>query len=245
MWELRYSHLRWTADTAGPYSHAVTYKIADCRQERRAAFRLVHDAYVRAGWMRPNRYGLRVTPHHLLPTTDVLIAKYQEQVIYSLTLISDDQRGLPLASMYPAELDQLRQRHLYLAEVTAVAARPHCLTKRRMFNVFVNLMGLTFQYACSQGIDRLVIAVHRASSPCTAGCWVSTNLGRRKASHRSATSQPSPPSTMSPAAGPISTLCTAACMLTGIRGGNCSASPCCRRTRLIFSPRPSCVATRP
>jgi hypothetical protein len=48
----------------------ITYKIASCQEEREAAFRLVHDAYVTAELMDPNAYRMRVTPWHLLPTTD-------------------------------------------------------------------------------------------------------------------------------------------------------------------------------
>lgn len=138
----------------------ITYKVAECREEREAAFRLLYDAYVQAGLMTPHPYGMRVTPHHLLPTSDVLVAMHESKVIYTMSLVSDDQLGLPMESLYEQEIDELRQQGLYLAEVTCLASHPDCFDRGRMFGVFLNLVGLMFQYARSHDIDRLVIAVH-------------------------------------------------------------------------------------
>ncbi len=139
----------------------VTYKIADCQREREDAFRLVHDAYVRNGLMKPNDAGMRITPFHLLPTTDLLVAYHETKLIYTMTLICDDQLGLPMEEVYGAEVESLRSGDgCYLAEVSCLASRPNALSSVRMFDLFVNLSSLMVQSARENGVKRLVIACH-------------------------------------------------------------------------------------
>ena len=51
-----------------PDPHLVV-KLAETREELEACFRLLHDAYVASGFMRPDPSGMRVTIYHALPTT--------------------------------------------------------------------------------------------------------------------------------------------------------------------------------
>ena len=41
------------------------------QKELLSAFRLVYEQYLRLGLMKPNLHRMRVTPYHLLPTTEV------------------------------------------------------------------------------------------------------------------------------------------------------------------------------
>ena len=47
-------------------------KIAQTPQELQECFRLLHDAYVGSGFMKPDPSGMRVTMYHALPTTTTL-----------------------------------------------------------------------------------------------------------------------------------------------------------------------------
>ncbi len=138
----------------------VTYKIASCQEEREEAFRLVHDAYVTEGLMEPNAYRMRVTPWHLVPTTDIFVAIYEDEVVYTITLISDDSRSVPMHAIYPDEVDALRAAGGYFAEVSCLASRRGCFSPHKMFDVFVQLVGLMFQYARYNDLQQLLIAVH-------------------------------------------------------------------------------------
>ncbi len=139
----------------------VVYKIADCQEEREAAFRLIHDAYMKSGLMEPNAAGMRVTPHHCLPTTDLFVAYHGDQLIYTMSLISDDAMGLPLERVYEGEVNALRQSSGdYLAEVSCLAAREGHFPRGRMYQVFVRLAGLMVQSARENGVERLLIACH-------------------------------------------------------------------------------------
>lgn len=139
----------------------VVYKIADCREEREAAFRLIHDAYTLNGLMAANPSGMRITPYHLLPTSDLFVAYHQGTLIYTMTLISDDEQGIPLEGVFQAEVLRRRdESRAYLAEVSCLASRVGYLPRGQMYHVFVRLASLLVQSARENGVERLMIACH-------------------------------------------------------------------------------------
>ena len=97
-------------------------KIADTQDELEACFRILHDAYVAAGFMKPDPSGLRVTIYHALPTTTTLCAKWDGQVVGTLSMIREGVFGFPLQSVF--DLGPLRSRAGKIAEVSALAIDP-------------------------------------------------------------------------------------------------------------------------
>ena len=84
----RYRVLRFFADYDPAPNPRLTFKIAETREELEACFRLLHDTYVRRGFMQPDPSGLRVTIYHALPTTTTLCAKYDGKVVGTLSLFN-------------------------------------------------------------------------------------------------------------------------------------------------------------
>jgi len=136
----------------------VTYKVAAGQAELEAAFRLAHTSYARAGLMKPNSFGMRVMPYHLLKSTAVFIAQLDGEVICTVTLVGDGDLGLPMESIYAKEVKDLRLRGMLLGEVSCLADRRREL--RPGFGVLMNLNRLMAQYARYNGLDALLIAVH-------------------------------------------------------------------------------------
>ena len=136
----------------------IEYKIASTRWDREGAFRLLYRAYRRAGLMKPNPQKMRVTPYHLLPTTSVMVARYANQIISTLSLIEDGQLGLPIEQTFAEEVRERRQHGYLLAEASCLADRRTEI--KRYFPVFVRLCRLMIQSARSRGIDQVLIAVH-------------------------------------------------------------------------------------
>lgn len=97
-------------------------KIADTQDELEACFRLLHDAYVAAGFMQPDPSGLRVTIYHALPTTTTLCAKWDGEVVGTLSMIREGVFGFPLQSAF--NLDPVRARAGRIAEISALAVAP-------------------------------------------------------------------------------------------------------------------------
>ena len=135
-------------------------KVTETRGERESAFRLVHDVYCESGLIAPDPMGLRVMRHHLSDDTEVLIAKRNGQVSFTLTLVRDAEFGLPLDSLFADEVDDMRARGVRLAEVSCLATRGDLLDKKARFEMFVRMISLTLQTARRRGVQRLLLAVH-------------------------------------------------------------------------------------
>lgn len=148
-------------DNASASSHRATdvlYRIAASREERAAAFHLVYNSYLRAGLGEMNRYRMRVTPYHLLPSTEVFLAEERGKVVFTLSLIIDGELGLPMDSVYADEVDEFRRKGLRLGEVSCLAdCQRHV---REFFPAFLCTSRLMAQYARYRGLDALVAAVH-------------------------------------------------------------------------------------
>ena len=136
----------------------IVYKIAATQQERAAAFRLVYGSYLRARLGGPNPHGMRVTPYHLLPTTEIFLAQVEAEAVSTVSLVTDGELGLPMESVYRKEVALRRERGLLLGEVSCLADRRSHL--KRFFPVFLRLSRLMVQYARKQGLDELLVAVH-------------------------------------------------------------------------------------
>jgi hypothetical protein len=65
-----------------------------------ACFKLLHDAYVSEGFMKPGPSGLRATIYHALPTTTTLCAKVDGKVVGTLSLIRESVFGFPLQAIF-------------------------------------------------------------------------------------------------------------------------------------------------
>jgi hypothetical protein len=137
---------------------SIVYKVAENRQEREAAFRLVYKAYTRSGLIDENPHGMRVTPYQLLDTTDVFIAMLDDEVISTVSLVCDGELGLPMEGIYGREVTDLRASGICVAEVSCLADRRRQLS--RTLPIFIPLMRLLAQAARYRGIEQLLVAVH-------------------------------------------------------------------------------------
>ena len=136
----------------------VECRVSSSPDELFAAFRLVYEQYQRSGLMNPNKCGLRITPYHLLPTTEVLVALECRKVTCTMSLVCDSDNGLPMEAVYPEEIARLRLKELSLAEVSCFA---ECQNDSESSQSAVfQLMPLMAQLAYRRGADVLLIAVH-------------------------------------------------------------------------------------
>ncbi|MBN2022061.1 MAG: long-chain N-acyl amino acid synthase [Pirellulales bacterium] len=136
----------------------LVYKIASTRWERAAAFHLVYNSYLEAGLGEPNPHQMRVTPYHLLPTTETFLATLDGEAVFTLSLVADGELGLPMEAVYPDEVAGYRAHGLRVGEVSCLADRRSQF--RGFFPVFLQLGRLMVQYARKRELDALLIAVH-------------------------------------------------------------------------------------
>jgi GNAT superfamily N-acetyltransferase len=135
----------------------LVLKIAETKEELEACFKLLHDAYVSSGFMTPDPSGMRVTIYHALPTTTTLCAKFDNQVVGTLSLIRESAIGFPLQRIF--DLTGVREKEGNIAEVSALAVHPRF--RRTGGTILFPLMKFMYEY-CTTFFDtrHLVIAVN-------------------------------------------------------------------------------------
>lgn len=139
-------------------SSSVDFKVADSPAERRDAFRLVYDQYLKSGLSKPNAHRVRVTPFHLLATTHVFVAYLAGEIVATMTLVGDGKLGLPMESIYGDEVGRRRDLGLRLSEVSCLADRR--ADRRDFLTVFVGLSRVLAQFARRQGYHQLLVVCH-------------------------------------------------------------------------------------
>jgi len=140
--------------TAGGAHSETAFRVARTRRELRAAYRLVYQIYLNSGFTKHADHGMRVTPYHALPGTDVFVAEQAGRVACTMTLIGDSELGLPAETLYADEVAGLRDSGRRIAEVGSLAQRGHDLS------CLLRLINLMAQRAKLRGVDDLLITVH-------------------------------------------------------------------------------------
>lgn len=135
------------------------FKIAETISEFEGAFRLVHDVYVKEGYMDPQDSGLRVTPFSFLSTNKTFIGCKKNKVILTVTFFGDSSYGLPMDSLYKEELDILRNEGRKIYEVGALAVM--AIEKLKFQRIVMTLFKVSLQYAWRHlDVDDLVIVIN-------------------------------------------------------------------------------------
>lgn len=153
----RFRVFRSFADCNPSPSRRLVLKIAETRDELEECFSLLHDAYVESGFMKPDPSGMRVTIYHALPTTTTLCAKYDGQVVGTISLIRESALGVPLQKIF--DLSKVREKEGQVAEVSALAV--HRDFRKTGGSILFPLMKFMYEY-CTTFFDtrHLVIAVN-------------------------------------------------------------------------------------
>ncbi len=154
---LRFAVYRSFVDCDPTPDSRLVLKIAESKEELEACFKLLHDAYVGSGFMKPHPSGMRITIYHALPTTTTLCAKFDGEVVGTISLIRESLFGFPLQSIF--DLHDIREAKGRIAEVSALAVHPRF--RNTGGSILFPLMKFMYEY-CSTFFDtrHLVIAVN-------------------------------------------------------------------------------------
>lgn len=155
--DLRFRIYRAMIDCDPQPDPRLELKVADTQQELEDCFRILHDAYVASGFMKPSSSGLRVTMYHALPTTTTLCAKYEGRVVGTMSMIREGVFGFPLQSVF--DLSDVRAKQGQIAEISALAVHPDF--RKTGGAILFPLMKFMYEY-CTKYFDtrHLVIAVN-------------------------------------------------------------------------------------
>ena len=135
----------------------LVLKIADTQDELEACFKLLHDAYVGSGFMQPDPSGLRATVYHALPTTTTLCAKFDGEVVGTISLIRQSRFGFPMQTIF--DLSEIHAEKGKIAEISALAVHPRF--RKSGGSILFPLMKFMYQYSTTFfDTYHLVIAVN-------------------------------------------------------------------------------------
>lgn len=96
-------------------------KQAETTDEITQALNLVYQSYIDLDYMDPNEAQLRLTKYNILPTTIILIAKYNDEVVGTLSIIPDSALGIP--SELTFNIDNYRNNNIHIAEISSLAIK--------------------------------------------------------------------------------------------------------------------------
>ena len=154
---MRFAMYRSFVDCNPKPDPRLVLKIAETKEELEACFRLLHDSYVGSGFMKPHPSGMRINIYHALPTTTTLCAKFDGEVVGTLSLIRESVFGFPLQSEF--DLQEVREKKGRIAEASALAVHPKF--RNTGGTILFPLMKFMYEY-CTTLFDtrHLVIAVN-------------------------------------------------------------------------------------
>jgi len=133
----------------------LKFKLAETKEELEAAFALLHEQFVASQYMDKNSSGLRITKHHALPGTAVVIGTWKGEVICTMSIIHDGPLGLPIESTW--NIDQQRKNAASIAEISALAISRKAQGRRGQ--ILLPLCKFTYEYCMKYAdVDILVIS---------------------------------------------------------------------------------------
>lgn len=140
------------------FTEQRVFRIANNLQDREGAFRLLHQAYVRSGLTEPKPHGLRVSPYQLLPTSSVIVAEVNREIVSTVSMVMDGDLGLPIEGVYPEAVAQLRRFGARCAEICCLADRR--ADPERGVESIIELTRLAFYKALEQKVTCLLLIAH-------------------------------------------------------------------------------------
>ncbi len=159
---LRKHIIRSKFEVSYDLSSDIILKQAETEDEIYAAFRLVHDAYVDLGYIDTHPERVRFTEFFALPTTVILVAKYKDDVIGTISIILDTALKLPADTTW--NLDKFRSEGQVIGEVASLAISNKF--KMRRGTLLLPLCKLMYEYATYiLKLDGIVVAATHEVEP--------------------------------------------------------------------------------
>lgn len=136
---------------------SFSFRIAQTKEDLEQAYRILHDSYVDAQFMKPHSSGMRILKYFLLPSTTTILVLHQEKVIGTMSIIRRTQLGLPMEKDF--DLSEYLQNGAPCAEISSLAIDKNFVGNKgavflpicKFFNEFIT------QY---MGINKVFIAVN-------------------------------------------------------------------------------------
>jgi hypothetical protein len=155
--------IRKSLNLAVPQANSkLSFEIVSNALDLKTALRLVQQNFEREGYALKTTSGLRLTPFHLLPDTIVIVAKENDQIVATISVIPRTSFGIPLDSSF--EISSFLADKGKVLEISALAVNPSF--RGQHGEVLYNLM--KYMYHCNVDLLRAnteVIGVNPKMEP--------------------------------------------------------------------------------
>lgn len=130
-------------------------KQAETKEEVTQALNLVYQSYIDFNYIDSNEAKLRLTKYNILPTTIILIAKYGNEVVGTLSIVPDSALGFP--SELTFNIDDYRNNYARIAEISSLAIKKGFRKQRGQ--LLLPLCKLMYQF-CTQilKLDGIIVS---------------------------------------------------------------------------------------
>lgn len=121
----------------------INYRVARTREEIEQAYALVYKEYLKKGYTKEYKSGLRFSLYNALPLTTTFIAATDSQrIAATATVIPDSPLGLPMDELYQDELSVFREQGRKLCEISMLASDNYLLAHAPLSSPLKNLLPL-------------------------------------------------------------------------------------------------------
>lgn len=159
---LRAQYIRSQFEACYNLNPDLQLKVAETESEISQALALVHDVYVELNYIDPEPSGMRFNKYLALPTTFILIAKIDEEVVGTISIVPDSQILLPSDTSW--DLSKYRANSRVIGEVSSLAIKRNF--KMRRGRLLLHLCKLMYTVASKTlNLDGLVIATTNEVEP--------------------------------------------------------------------------------
>jgi hypothetical protein len=135
----------------------LVFKRAQTTDEIEQSFKVAYEAYHGRNLTESSQSKIRLTKYHALPTTCILIAKLNEEVVATMTVIVDSAMGLPIEQLW--SMSELRSQSNRMAEISNLAIKREFRSQRG--KLLLPLCGFMRHFCVDfLGVDRIVATYH-------------------------------------------------------------------------------------
>lgn len=129
-----------------PNQPEIEVKIAQVQALKEEAYRLIYETYLEKGYTKENATEMWYSTYDLLDESTIIVALDNNKVVGALTLIFDNDYGLPASELYKDEIANIRSNKT-LTEITSLGIKKDA---RFSTDVLVKLFNQAYLY--SKGI---------------------------------------------------------------------------------------------
>lgn len=109
-------------------SRDYTFKIAETEDEVEQALHIVYDSYSSLGYIDECPEKMHFNAFLCLPTTSILIIKYKEEVVGTMSIVPDSSFGLPSESTW--DLSHIKAKNPQIGEISSLTIKKSHKTSR-------------------------------------------------------------------------------------------------------------------